>query len=286
LFVLVVLGWASERSGWAWLAGGSIALAASLKLSPALFLIWFLVRRRWAALTWGLGIFTTLHLLALAVLGPEAFREYLTIVLPSLGKYRGEWQNLSIGGFWNRLFDPGDYLENVVPLVRLPIVARIGTAGTALALFTWFALRARWASDATDLSATAETDRAFLVGIATMMLISPLTWPTDCVLLAAIPFFVLNWLSVEMGQLSWKRLLFYPGGRAVIPLAVLLFVLSLDPPILYKLFLSAEQIFKKEDGTVTPATWWESVTVISLPTYALLALLVTLDRWPLGRRAY
>jgi hypothetical protein len=81
LFLLAFAGWLfssrREASAAAVLAVGSV-----LKLYPALFLLFFLLKRRWrAAAVFGVTV-AALVVLGAAVLGTEVFRAYATGVLP------------------------------------------------------------------------------------------------------------------------------------------------------------------------------------------------------------
>jgi hypothetical protein len=106
-------------------SGAILALAAALKLYPALLVFYFLRKRQWRALT-GL-VLTGLGLAGLSLLlfGMEAHRVYLVEVLPrvtrgeGLDPYNVHWQSLT--ALLHRLFISEPEL-NPQPLLHLPAV--------------------------------------------------------------------------------------------------------------------------------------------------------------------
>src|SRR5262245_5753772 len=106
LLLLLTLAWVADRRdrpGWAGVAAG---VAAGLKLYPAFVFAYFLFARRWRALLTGGIAFFAVNGIALAVLGPDEFRTYVREVIPSLFNYQSSWRNVSLTGFWLRIFNP------------------------------------------------------------------------------------------------------------------------------------------------------------------------------------
>jgi hypothetical protein len=84
LFLLLLVTaacWAYLRALCA-LAGGLIALAAACKIFPILFFVFFLQRREWRALTWGVITGTAALVTSVAVFGWNVHRTYLHEILP------------------------------------------------------------------------------------------------------------------------------------------------------------------------------------------------------------
>jgi len=81
LLLIATACWAYLR-GFHSLAGGLIALAAACKIFPILFFVFFLQRRDWRALIWGLITVTAALAISLAVFGWNVHRTYLHEILP------------------------------------------------------------------------------------------------------------------------------------------------------------------------------------------------------------
>jgi hypothetical protein len=57
-----------------------IAVLASVKLTPAVLVVWLIATRRWRALTWCAGAGAALAFVTMAVLGPGIFADYLGVM--------------------------------------------------------------------------------------------------------------------------------------------------------------------------------------------------------------
>ncbi len=169
LFLLLAcaVGWAGMRRGHERLAGAALGLGLSLKIFLGLFLIFFLVRRKWRALFWFIGVFAGLSLLSLLICGVQAFKEYQT-VLRGITWYAASW-NASFMRFFTRILGGSENL----PLLDAPKWASALTHLASLlfvAGFVWLAWPQSRASSR-DLD-----DLAFALTIIGMLLISPLGW--------------------------------------------------------------------------------------------------------------
>jgi hypothetical protein len=195
----------AARAGHPGWAGAALGAAAALKLFPAFLAVYFLARREWKVLKVAAATFLALALLTAAVLGTEVYRTYLGEVLPRTAeRYRSAWFNLSLAGFWARLFDPqaGDRGMHVTPLLLSRPLAHAAFAASAVAVaavVAFCAARARSRSAA---------DLAFGVALVGMLLVSPITWE-HYLLLLPLPLAVL-----------WKRLPPSEGVRCVYGAAV------------------------------------------------------------------
>ncbi len=78
-----------ERSG-----GALVGLACMMKMSPALFVAWWMLRGRWRAVAWAVGSAVALSVLALPLAGPEVQRDFAVRVLPGFGS--GDYNGLVI----------------------------------------------------------------------------------------------------------------------------------------------------------------------------------------------
>jgi Glycosyltransferase family 87/WD40-like Beta Propeller Repeat len=81
LLLIVAAVWAYLR-GYRALAGVLVALAAALKIFPAIFFVFFLQRRDWRALAWGAITSVAAACVSVAVFGWNVHRTYLHEILP------------------------------------------------------------------------------------------------------------------------------------------------------------------------------------------------------------
>lgn len=91
VLLLVVLGlWAEERGRWA-LAGALMGLACMTKMSPAVFVAWWLLRWRWRAVAAACVTAVLLSALTLPLLSLDYQIDFYARVLPgfSTGRYNG-----------------------------------------------------------------------------------------------------------------------------------------------------------------------------------------------------
>jgi hypothetical protein len=185
LLLLVTSAWALDRSGRPGAAGLLIGAAASIKLFPAYLVVYFAAGRRWRGLVAAAASFAAVTLATAAVLGWEAYDDYVRIVLPSLEKFRSYGFNLSFFGFWHKLFDPVSERGWVRPLWHSPAAARYVTLLSdllATALVATAAYRARTRD---------QSDLAFAMAVTAMLLVSPITWDYSLPLLL-VPLAVLT----------------------------------------------------------------------------------------------
>ena len=167
LFLLITSAWIAARNGRNALCGITLGLAMSLKLFVGLFLLFFLVGRRWRLLFWFIGTFLLLSLLPLLIMGIEAYKNYFA-VLSEITWYAASW-NASFLGFFTRIFGGS---ENV-PLVNLPKLAVALTRVCSLIFALWLVWLA-WPQP--QESSRDHFDLGFSLTITGMLLISPLGW--------------------------------------------------------------------------------------------------------------
>jgi hypothetical protein len=105
LLILTLALWALRRERDL-LAGALVALGTLFKIYPVLLLGFLLVKRRWRGLAgFALGMLL-FNALAVAVMGWEMHRIYLTQVLPNIGGTTAWVENQTVSGFITRLFAP------------------------------------------------------------------------------------------------------------------------------------------------------------------------------------
>jgi alpha-1,2-mannosyltransferase len=157
LMALVLADVAALRRGSRW-AGVGIGLAAAVKLTPGLFLVWLLLTRRWRAAGVAAGTAVAATLLAFAVAPATSWRFWTETLWQTerVGRL-DKTSNQSLLGALARLADPGEPPRLVWAVLAL----------AALVLVLARAVRATRAGD--DLAAVA------LTGLAAC-LVSPVSW--------------------------------------------------------------------------------------------------------------
>jgi hypothetical protein len=145
----------------------------AMKLFPAFLAIYFLLTRKFRALTAMCVTFAVMQVAALAVFGEKAFVEFVTLALPEIHEWRSTIGNVSISGFWSKLFDKGTHAPDLVELIHWPELARYGSAISVLVVLLIFS------------KARVRPDDGCLFGltVTTILLITPSTWAHSQILL-------------------------------------------------------------------------------------------------------
>jgi hypothetical protein len=167
LLLIITLAWIAARNGRDGICGISLGLAMSLKLFIGLFVLFFLVRRRWRLLFWFISTFLLLSLLPLLIMGVEVYKNYFA-VLSEITWYAASW-NASFLGFFTRIFGGS---ENV-PMINFPKLAFALTRICSLSFALWLVWLA-WPRE--KKSSPDHFDLGFSLTITGMLLISPLGW--------------------------------------------------------------------------------------------------------------
>lgn len=254
LALLIVAAWKTGRSGNSLTAGVCLGLATAVKIYPAYLFLYFLIRRDIRALAGGVLAFVSITLITVALFGSDAYRDYLTVVLPSLADITNNWGNASLLAFWERLFDhPTSMIQ---PVVDSPLFLKMTVWSSWLAL-TALVTGAIWKSRHTKFS-----DQSFAITIVAMLLMTPTTWAH---------YFIL--LLVPVGILL-ERYPPYSGKRWLVNITVI--ALAISPRLAWALLIPSQ----KAITSAIIATPWQSLTALSYQCYALLFMIVLL--WPDG----
>lgn len=249
LFLLLTGAWLANRHNLPVSAGLCIGLATSLKLFPGLLVLFFLARRQWKAAFAAVGTGLLLNAAAAGILGFDAIRDYVLVVMPQAQRFCDTWPNASLLGGLTRLLDGA--FGQTTPLLRWPQLAR----------FLWIALSVTgimmtWRATSRSRSRESE-DLAFTVWIGLMLLISPITWD-HYFLLAVLPLIAL-WKHSAIG---------IPSPRAFLICAALLLVV-LSPYTVWRFLVPGYAKFGMTPAIATPAML---LTVVSFQFYVTTAL--------------
>jgi hypothetical protein len=243
LFLLVAT-WAAARSGYAVTAGVLLALATAVKLIPAFVFVYFAWRREWRTVLAGLVSLALLTGLTVAVLGVETCRSYVETI-PSLAIHDSSWVNASLTGFWSKLFATPTHRYLREPLWTNPALAEWG-AWLSCVLVTLILLGTLRKMEPADVP-----DLGYGLTLIALLLVSPVTWE-HYFLLLLVPLAVI-----------WQRLPTSVPARIGFGLIVTL--LWIQPRWLWNLAIPGTWLY----GTARP---WQTLTVLSLQFYALVAL--------------
>lgn len=246
LFALTA-AWYASRQHRDTIAGVLIGLAAGIKLYPGFFLLYFLLTRRYRIVLAGLGTGILLLVASVIVLGTRTYTDYIQLVLPSVAAYKGSILNVSIQGFWYKLFDPevGRELATLVPVARQPHLAQALAVLSSLCVIGIMVVTIYRHPE-------GHQDHAFGLAIITMLLAAPITWDHYLLLL----FLPLGVLWVDLGESQRARI----GWLFAV-------VCAMAPP--YVSMVPKTSVF-------SPLA---TVTILSVQTYLLLGLYV----WELRR---
>jgi hypothetical protein len=245
LVLLVTAVWTLERSGRPCTAGVFVGTAAALKLFPAYLAVYFAVRGRFRPLFAATLSFVTLTVITIAVLGFDAYRDYVQVVLPAQTRFRSLGYNCAIAGFWYKLFDPSGENGLIIPLWPSPVLARLGT------LLSDLAITAIVGAATYQARTQSQRDLAFAATVTAMLLVSPVSWDISLPLLL-VPIAV---LAGSVRRPNWM------------PAAFCLILVLIWMPQLLPAKLASDA------HSTHPVSWAFVLGPPSLKSYALLGLL-------------
>lgn len=250
LLFLLTGTWAAARRGHSWGAGLCLGIATATKLFPGYLLLYFLLRRQWTAVTSTLLTVIALTAVTAAIMGPSTYWVYATQVVPHVAEYRAHWYNVSLTGVWAKLLlaqsAEAQQLYRVA-WVDAPLLAR------ALGIVSGIAVTGVWAAVILGRRQRGQSDLLFALGLVAMLLASPITWPHYFLLLALPACLVWLYLPKSLG---------YRIG-----FVLMLAVFWVQPTRYWDWFFYPSH----RQGTAYPI---HIVTILALPTYALLAFYV------------
>ncbi len=173
--------------------GGLLTIAFLLKLYPALLLFYFLFNRRIAVILWFGAWVTVFSLMSLLILQPEVWTGWYNLLASMSGHGSaikfisvGFPFNISLNGFFSRLFTANDWTSPVIALPALSQIFYYLSAG-ALLFFTF-----RTSYTQSQHSGRPFSHNEFGLYLFTMFLIAPWSWAHHMVFLlpAIIPLVV------------------------------------------------------------------------------------------------
>jgi hypothetical protein len=121
-------------------AGVLVALGTLFKIYPVILLAFFVIKRRWRALAGFVLGMLAFNALAVATIGWDMHRVYLTEVFPRIGGTTAQDQNQTISGFIARFFaaptDAAIFQNRAITLAATAVSGLVALLGCLLALGT------------------------------------------------------------------------------------------------------------------------------------------------------
>ena len=177
-------------------AGGLLlGFAAAIKLTPALLLIYFLLRGRRRLALWGLATFAACTLLAAVALGPAPTIRFFMTVAPAMSGGTSYFLNQSLPGFLDRMAGSDDVSQ--VALSAQPLVKGLATAGSlCLLAFSYYCFRRR-----PGRPVGLELDLEVSAVILLTLVLSPISW-THHYLLITVPLYTIAAAAIREARPS------------------------------------------------------------------------------------
>jgi hypothetical protein len=170
LFLLSVSYWAykSDRNI---LVGPCLAIAAVIKLSPAILILYFLWKREYVIFASASAIAILAGGLSLLLSGREALLTFATTILPALLKGTAFFHNQGLNGFFSRLFVPPGLYYSLQEFPSVSQARALSLLGSLILLCVGaYLTRHRVARG------TIRFDLEFSLALATALLVSSVSW--------------------------------------------------------------------------------------------------------------
>ena len=197
LFLCMALVLYFARRGRPWHAGFFIAVAALVKIFPAVLIVFFAAKRQIKPVVAAIMFTILLGAVSLTVCRPSLYVTYLTQVLPRQTDGGAYYRNQGLGGFFARLLTHNDYVN---ALTNSPALARgLGLLTGAFVLLVALAVAARRGKD------RLKFDLEFGLCLVATVLALPKSWEHYGVLLL-------------LAYLAILRLVAYAPGVPPVPL--------------------------------------------------------------------
>jgi alpha-1,2-mannosyltransferase len=245
LLFMLIATWTAHRTGWYRTAGAVLGTATAVKLFPGLLFVYFVLRRQWLVAVSAAASLTAITFVSVLVFGSQTYVDYVTDVLPGSEQWQSHWHNTSLMALWTKLFDPGPAGGAIVPVWRSSALARVGgllSCAVVVAVLMRAILRAEM---------RAALDQTFGMTITAMLLVSPITWSQNLVLLV-FPIALLWMYPPRTERSRWACVL-------------VVLTLFIPPQAVWRILIPGGW----PDGTVSP---WQTLTALSFQCYAVLGL--------------
>ena len=120
ILLLLVISFSGYRRGRDVIAGAALGLAAMIKISPGLLVLYFLLKREKRVFASAVAAMLLLGGVSLLAAGFETHAMFVTQILPKLLAGSAHFENQSLNGFFNRLFLEGQFITGLADVPPLP----------------------------------------------------------------------------------------------------------------------------------------------------------------------
>ena len=181
-------------------AGLLLGLAAAIKLTPALLVIYFALRGRARLAAWASAFFLLANLGAVAALGAGVNLKFYTEIVPMMSGGTAYFLNQSLAGTLSRIAGGGDVKQ--VTLEASPVIKWVASlAGILLLGITAWTIRAvsrRWGARRPE---GLLLDLEFSCVLLLTLVLSPISW-SHYYLLAVVPLYTIVAAAARTGRRS------------------------------------------------------------------------------------
>lgn len=177
--------WVMYRNKHDFPSGVLIGIATMVKLFPGLFVLYFLLRRRWTAAFSAIATISILQLLTLIIVGKDDIIKHIFQVIPyDVARFGAYSANISLTGAFSRLLVGRPWVQ---PIVYAPEISSILVAIISIVLLIIFVKKS------IKIPKTQHgEDASFAIACVIMLIISPITWG-HIIPLLVLPFgFLIN----------------------------------------------------------------------------------------------
>lgn len=178
------------------MAGALLGIAAAIKLTPALLIVYFFWRGRRGVAMWAGGVAVLCTLLPMALLGPGTSGEFFMEVVPSMSGGTSYFLNQSFAALFNRQFTGGDVRQVAL---ESSVMARVASVLCGLLVL---GLTARViARNGKGRPGGLVLDLEISTILLLTLLLSPISWSHHYVL-ALVPLYTLVAAAGRCGRRS------------------------------------------------------------------------------------
>jgi hypothetical protein len=165
IVLCLALSFLALKKGKPWLIGAPLAVAAILKMSPAIVIGYFLWRRDWKVVAGATMSGVVLLAASVAIAGWDNHVTFVRETMPQLANGSTQYDNVSLGGALSRWHfgEASWYYEDEVP--DWPLGLRLAGLALGAAIVVGGYLLAR-----------RDVEAGFMLASATAVLVSPISW--------------------------------------------------------------------------------------------------------------
>lgn len=220
--VMIALAWYAYKTGRsALLIALPLSLAIVLKTYPLLLLWYFLLKREFKVVTWGIALLASICVLSYWALPEVVWQDWITKVLPH-GGYASDvphlfssaaYWNQSFNGFFARLFQPNEFSQVIYPS---EVAAKIFPYVTAIVVMATASVACLWRRS--TQRENEKIDMEFSIILLSIFLLAPLSWEHHLVFTLPAVYVAIN--HVFSGKFSMPKILWVGISSGVLAIGL------------------------------------------------------------------